>query len=227
MYIIVAGGGMVGGVLVNKLLENKHDVVLIEQNKAICDKVYSESGVIAISGGATSIEALVEAGIQKADVLVAATGSDADNLACAILAKSYDVPRIIVRMRNPAYKNAYRVAGVDSIIRVTDLMVSQMMMDIENPEVRRITTIGGGRADIFVIIVPEQAKVAGKRIKDIVGSRHFPSQCVFIAVYNEKTEELAIPRGEQIINEGDELFLVSTTENIRQAVDFLTAKHKK
>jgi trk system potassium uptake protein TrkA len=227
MYIIVAGGGMVGGVLIGKLLDNKHDVVLVEQNKALCDKLYAESGVVAINGGATSIEALIEAGIQKADVLVAATGSDADNLACAILAKSFDVPRIIVRMRNPAYKNAYRVAGVDSIIRVTDLMVSQMMMDIENPEVRRITTIGGGKADIFVIIVPEQAKVAGKSIKDIVSSRHFPSECVFIAVFNEKTESLAIPRGEQIINEGDELFLVSTTENIRKAVDFLTAKHKK
>ena len=227
MYIIVAGGGMVGGVLIGKLLDNKHDVVLVEQNKALCDKLYAESGVVAINGGATSIEALIEAGIQKADVLVAATGSDADNLACAILAKSFDVPRIIVRMRNPAYKNAYRVAGVDSIIRVTDLMVSQMMMDIENPEVRRITTIGGGKADIFVIIVPEQAKVAGKSIKDIVGSRHFPSECVFIAVFNEKTESLAIPRGEKVINEGDELFLVSTTENIRQAVDFLTAKHKK
>ncbi len=227
MYIVVAGGGMVGGGLVRKLLDNKHDVVLVEQNKAICDKVYAESGVVAITGGATSIESLIEAGIQKADVLVATTGSDADNLACAILAKSFDVPRIIVRMRNPAYKNAYRVAGVDSIIRVTDLMVSQMIMDIENPEVRRITTIGGGKADIFVIIVPEQAKVAGKSIKEIVGSRHFPSECVFIAVFNEKTEALAIPRGEQIINEGDELFLVSTTENIRQAVDFLTAKHKK
>ena len=227
MYIIVAGGGLVGGVLIGKLLDNKHDVVLVEQNKALCDKHYSESGVVAITGGATSIESLIEAGIQKADVLVAATGSDADNLACSILAKSFDVPRIIVRMRNPAYKNAYRVAGVDSIIRVTDLMVSQMMMDIENPEVRRITTIGGGKADIFVIIVPEQAKVAGKSIKDIVSSRHFPSECVFIAVFNEKTEALAIPRGEQIINEGDELFLVSTTENIRKAVDFLTAKHKK
>jgi trk system potassium uptake protein TrkA len=227
MYIVVAGGGMVGGLLVRRLLDNKHDVVLIEQNKIICDKLYAECGVIAINSGATSIEALNEAGIQKADVLVAATGADADNLACAILAKSFEVPRIIVRMRNPAYKNAYRVAGVDSTISVTDLMVSQMMMEIENPEVRRITSIGGGKADIFIVVVPDGAKVAGKSIKDIVESRHFPPQCIFIAIYNQKTEELSIPRGKQVINEGDELFLVSTTENIIKAVDFLTARHKK
>ena len=226
MYVVVAGGGMVGGGLVRSLLDNKHDVVLIEQQKELCDKLYAETGVVAITGGATSIQALEEAGIKKADVVVAATGSDADNLACAILAKSFDVPRIIVRMRDPAYKNAYIVAGVHSIVRVTDLMVNQMMMDIENPEVRRITTIGGGKADIFMVKVPDGAKVAGKNIKDIVGSRHFSSECTFVAVYDQKTEEFSIPRGMQIINEGNELFLISAAENIKKAVDFLTAKKR-
>ena len=226
MYIVITGGGMVGGGLVRMLLDNKHDVVLIEQNKDICDKLYAETGVVAINASATSIEALNEAGITKADVLVAATGQDADNLACAILAKSFEVPQIIVRMRDPAYKNAYIVAGVHSIVRMTDLMVGQIMMDIENPQVRRITSIGGGKADIFLVIVPEHAKVAGKSIQDIVGSRHFPSQCVFIAVYNKQTEEFSIPRGQQVINEGDELFLISTVDNIKKAVDLLIAKNK-
>ena len=226
MYIVVTGGGMVGGGLVRRLLDNKHDVVLIERQKDICDKLYAETGVIAINASATSIEALSEAGIAKADVVVATTGNDSDNLACAILAKSFDVPQVIVRMRDPAYKNAYRVAGVHSIVRVTDLMVSQIMMDIEHPQVRRITTIGGGKANIFMIIVPERAKVAGKSIQDIVGNRHFPSQCVFIAVYNQQTEEFSIPRGKQVINEGDELFLISTAEDIKKAVDFLTARSK-
>ena len=217
---------MVGGGLVRMLLDNKHDVVLIEHNKEICDKLYAETGVVAINASATSIEALNEAGITKADVLVAATGQDADNLACAILAKSFEVPQIIVRMRDPAYKNAYIVAGVHSIVRMTDLMVGQIMMDIENPQVRRITSIGGGKADIFLVIVPEHAKIAGKSVQDIVGSRHFPSQCVFIAVYNKQTEEFSIPRGQQVINEGDELFLISTADHIKKAVDMLIAKNR-
>jgi Trk K+ transport system NAD-binding subunit len=73
---------------------------------------------------------------------------------------------------------------------------------------------------------PDGAKVAGKSVKDIVGSRHFPHQCTFIAVYNQQTEDLSISRGKQIINESDELFLVSTAENIKKAVDFLTAKKR-
>ena len=105
-----------------------------------------------------------------------------------------------------------------------NIMVSQTMMDIENPEVRRITTIGDGKADIFMIKVPDEAKVAGKSIKDIVESRHFPSECTFVAVYDQKTEQFSIPRGKQIINEGNELFLISAAEDIKKAVDFLTAK---
>jgi trk system potassium uptake protein TrkA len=226
MYVIVAGGGMVGGGLVHSLSDNKHDVVLVEQQKDICDKLYAETGVVAINGSATSIEALSEAGVRKADVVVAATGADADNLACAILAKSFNVPRVIVRMRDPAYKNAYVIAGANAIVRVTDLMVNQIMIDIENPQVRRITTIGGGKADIFMVKVPDDAKVAGKSVQDIVESRHFPSECVFVAVYNQQTETFSIPRGKQVITEGNELFLISAAENIKAAVDFLTARTK-
>ncbi len=223
MYIVIAGAGMVGSALARKLLEAKHDVVIIDQNKETCDKLYAETGVIAIYGNAARIEILNEAAIEKADVAIAATGSDADNLACAILAKSFGVPRIIVRMRNPAYEKAYRLAGVTSIVRVLDLMVNQMIMEIEQPRVRRIVTIGGGKADIFMVIIPQGAKVAGQSVEAIARHPKFPSQCVFIAVYSEETEEFSIPRGERVIREGDEVFLISTAEDIKKAADFLTA----
>jgi len=226
MYVVIGGAGMVGGELARKLLGKKHDVVVIDQDKEVCDKLYSETGAIAINGSSARIETLNDAGVKKADVVVAATGNDADNLACAVLAKSLGVPRIIVRMRNPAYENAYKLAGVDSVLHVTDLMVNQMMMEVEQPKVRRITTIGSGKADIFKVVVPQGAATAGKSVKAIVESPKFPSQCVFIAAYNPETEEFSIPRGRRVINEGDELFLISTAGDIKQAVDLLTAKKK-
>jgi len=223
MYIVVAGGGMVGGRLVRRLLEKRHDVVMIDTNREICNKLYAETGVVAVNGKATKIDILKEAGVEKADAMVVATPDDADNLASAILAKSLNVPRVIVRMRDPEYENAYKFAGVHKIVRVTDLMVNQMMMEIENPKVRRITTIGGGRANIFMVIVPKGGQVAGKTVKEITGNEHFPAQCVFIAIYAEEKGELSIPHGEQVVHEGDELFWISTAENIRKVVDFLTA----
>ena len=227
MYIVIAGAGMVGSEVAASLVEKKHDVVIIDRDKEVCDRIYSEIGVIAVNGDASNIETLVEAGVRKADVLAAMMRNDVDNLACAILAKSLDVPRVIVRMRNTAYENAYRLAGANSIVRVADLMVNEMMMEIEQPDVRRIMTIGGGRGEVFMVTIPQGSRAAGKSVGDITKDSRFPAQCVFFAVYNNETEEISFPRGEHIINEGDQVFLVAPTENVKKAADFLTDISRK
>lgn len=222
MFVLIAGGGMVGGMLARKLAEVKHDVVAIDQDKEVCDKLYSETGVVAIHGSVARIEVLHEADIAKADVVIAATGNDVDNLACAILAKSLGVPRIVVRMRDPAYEKAYQLAGVTSIVRVVDLLINQVLTEVEQPKVRKVTTIGGGAADIYMVVIPEAAQVAGKTVQDIARDSRFPSQCVFIAVNSPKQQQFAIPRGDQTITDGDEVFLISSGEDIKAAADFLT-----
>jgi trk system potassium uptake protein TrkA len=221
MYVIIAGIGLVGGELARRLVENRHDVVVVDRDKEICDQLYSEAGVVAITGDIARIEILKQAGIEKADVFVAATGSDTSNLAGSILAKSFGVPEIIVRMRDPAYENAYKLAGVTSITRVTDLMVNQMIVEIEKPRVRKVLTIGGGKADIYSVIIPKGAKVAGQTVESIARNPDFPPQCVFIAVYDRDTKELSIPRGKQVVNETDEILLISPAEDIKQVTDIL------
>lgn len=224
MYIVIVGAGMVGGDLARRLLEGKHDVVVIDIDENVCHQIYAETGVLAIQGSGSEIEVLKEAGADKADIVVAATGSDANNLLVAILAKSLEVPSVIVRMRSPKYENAYRVAGVSAIVRVTDLMINQMLMEIEHPTVRRVTTIGSGKANIFMVLVPKDAKVVGRTVESIAQSREFPPDCSFVAVYNQHTEEFAIPRGSQVISEDDELFVISKPEDIKKVVEFITAK---
>jgi trk system potassium uptake protein TrkA len=221
MYIIIAGIGLVGGELARRLAENKHDVVVIDRSREVCEKIYSEIGVVAITGNVAQIETLYDAGIAKADVFVAATGSDTDNLAGAILAKSLGVQQIIVRMRNASYENAYKLAGVTSITRVTDLMVNQMIVEIEKPRVRKVMTIAGGKADIYSVIIPKGAAVAGKTVESIAKDPKFPPDCVFIAVYDRETKELSIPRGQQIINEKDEILMISPAGDIKKVTDFL------
>ena len=199
MYVVIAGGGIVGGELASTLVEKKHDVVVIDMDKEACDRLYAEIGVIAVNGNAARIPTLKEAGIDKAEVLVAAMGDDVDNLSCAILAKSLGVSQVIVRMRNAAYENAYRLAGITSIVRVTDLMINEMMMEIEHPDVRRIMRIGGGRGEIFMVTIPQNARVAGESVGNITKDSKFPKQCVFIAMYSQEAEHIAFPRGDNII----------------------------
>jgi len=215
---------MVGGELAARLVENKHDIVIIDRDKEVCDRLYSELGIVAIHGNAAHIETLNEAGIKKADVIVASMRDDVDKLACVTLAKSFGVQRIVVRMRDPAYAEAYKIAGATSIVRVMDLLINEMIMDIEQPEVRRIMTISSGRGEIFMVVIPKGAKVAGKNVESITKSQKFPNQCVFIAVHNPSVEEISFPKGEHIINEGDSVFLIAPAEDVKKAADFLISK---
>ena len=226
MRVVVAGGGMIGGKLVQRLTENKHDVVVLDQRQEVCDALYAQTGVVAVNGSAERIQSLKEAEVAKADVVVAATGSDANNLACAILSRSMGVQRVIVRMRDPAYEEAYRLVGVDSILRVTDLLVNQMMTEVEQPKVRKVTMIGEGRAAIYMVIVPREAQIAGREVADIAKDANFPPECIFVATYNQDREIFSIPKGDTVINAGDELFMISTAEHITEAAAFLTAENR-
>jgi trk system potassium uptake protein TrkA len=224
MYIVIAGAGLIGSDLARELLAKKHDVVMIDVSREACDRIFAETGAIAVHGAVADMSALKEARLDQADVAVAATGKDADNLTFATLARGLGVPNVIVRMRDPSYENAYRVTGVTRIVRVTDLLVNQIIMDVEQPDVQRLTRIGGGRADVFSVNVPEDSAIAGKKVREIVQDPDFPDQCVIIAAYNHTADTFVIPRGEQVIHEGDEIFLISSAADIKAASKVILAR---
>jgi trk system potassium uptake protein TrkA len=97
-----------------------------------------------------------------------------------------------------------------------------MLMEIEKPQVRRIMTIGGGKAVIYSVSIPQGAKIAGATVESIGRNPEFPSKCVVIAVYRVDSQELFIPRGQQAVFERDEVFLISPGEDITAVSDFLT-----
>ena len=222
MYIIIAGCGLVGKGLVKQLMAHKHDVVVIDKDKEVCEDVYSDLGVVAINGSATSINVLEEAGIQKCDVAIALMRNDADNLAFALLANNFKVPQIMVRMRDPKYEHAYRLAGVTTIARMIDLFLNQLLMEIEKPKARRVITIGGGKAELIIVRIPKEGKVAGKTVSELAQHKRFPKECILAGVYNEEKQEFIFPHGNKKLNEDDQVFLVARTEDIKKATDFLT-----
>lgn len=214
MYIIITGGGMIGSSLAKALFNNKHDVVVIETSRELCDKLYEETGIEVVNGNSSSASILKDAGIIKADVLVATSNDDASNLACAILAKSYGVPQVIVRMRNKEYAKAYKLAGVNAISSVADLMVNQMMLFVEKPKIKRMMTIGNGKANIYSVVVPINGSCVGKTVLEVSKHKDFPDECVLVAMYNQKKDILTIPRGNKKIFEQDEIFIIASPENI-------------
>jgi len=222
MYVIIAGAGIIGQEIIKMLVENKHDVVAVDEDEQVCETVYTETGALTINGDATDIHVLERAGAAKSDVLVCLMHNPADNIACTLVAKSLGVPRVLARLRNPSYEDAYKLAGVTSIIKMADLLVNELMMEIEQPKIRKIVTLGGGRADIYAVKIPRGAKAIGMSVKDIAQSKSFPEQCVFVGNYDEDKETFQIPRGANVLQKGDIVFLVSNSQHIKQAADFLT-----
>jgi len=221
MYIVIAGAGLVGRGLAEQLAQAKHDVVVIERERAICEQLSSRLGVMAVCGSATSVDILEQAGISKADVAVATMRVDADNLAFSLLAKGARVGHIIARMRDKRYRSAYEEAGVTATIHVAEVFVSQLLLAIEEPHLRQVATFGGGKASIVVDTIPEGAAVAGKTLSEIAAADEFPSECIVTGIYRSRNQEFVIPRGSAEIHAGDRLFLVAERPNLRKASRFL------
>lgn len=221
MYVIIAGVGIIGRQITKMLVENRHDVVAIDRDPDVCESVYAETGALTIQGNATDINTLEKAGAAKADVIVCLMPGAADNIACALLSKSLGIPRIVVRLRNPRYEEAYIQAGATSLIRVSHLLVNRIMTEVEQPKVRRIITLGGGEAEIYAAKIPEKARSAGMKITEIAQKRNFPKDCLFIGIYREESGEFLIPRGGSTLQEGDTVFLLTKSQYIKRATEFL------
>ncbi len=219
MYVIIGGGGLIGTGLVQKLTEQKHDVVLIDRDHGVCEEVYAKYGAITIEGNATDLETLENAGIDRCDVAVATMKNDADNLAFAMLSKHHNVAQVIVRMNDPKYEDVYKTVGVKNISRGAELLIGQIMFTIENPELRTIISFGEIEIDIFMI--PEKAQCVGNSITNIVSQKGFPDGIIFSCVFLDSTHSFIIPRGDTVLGEKDKVFICGLRENIKEAIKFL------
>ena len=221
MYVVIAGGGVFGQGLASRLVEDRHDVVVIDSDRAVCEDVSSTVGALAIHGSATQIDVLTEAGIDKADVAVGALPTDADNLAFSLLARDANVPRLVARMNNPQYESVYRLAGVTRAFNLSELFVQHIALEIEQPDIRQVATFGKGQASIVVIAIPEDALVDGKTVQQIAKDDAFPNECVIAGIFRQEEGEFVFPRGGATIHSGDQIFLASHADIVRKASQYL------
>ncbi len=221
MYVIIAGGGLLGRNVAKKLTASKHDVVVIDERPEVCEYIYERFGVVAIKGSATEISILKEAGIEKADVAVASMRSDADNLSLTIIANSFGVPRIYARMRDPSYKPVYERAGATDAINVVELSATPLVFEIEEPEVSIVYTFRGGRGAIAIIKIPQNSGIVEMTIAQIASDDRFPSDCLINGIFRKEEDEFCVPRGNRKIYGGDEVFITAPLESIRKAAKFM------
>jgi trk system potassium uptake protein len=215
MYIIIAGGGVIGKGLAKRLIESKHDVVIIDIDQKACEEIYSKYGAVTVIGNATDMDTLESAKIDKCDTAVAVMRKDTDNLAFSILAKHFNVKQILARMNDPKYENVYKIAGVTNIARTTDILIDSIISDIESPEVRKVISLGD--IEIDIINVQDNSNCINKNITSIVKQKDFPDNLIITAIYQDRNEMFIVPHGNTIINANDRIFLCGHKKDILKA----------
>ena len=223
MFIIVAGAGTVGRKVASQLMDNRHDIVVIDNDHNVCKMLYSETGIESVNGNATHLEILEDARIRKADVLVCLMRSDADNIASAILARSMGVKRILARMRNPGYADAYKLSGVSSVLRVADLLINQVMTEIEQPRVKRVMSLAGGAAEMYAVVVDQESWAAGKTVTHLAGHKSFPREAILAGIYRVGSEAFVVPRGDTVLESDDTVYVVTAAKHIKSIANILNS----
>lgn len=132
MYIIIVGGGKVGYYLMKSMVEAGNKVCLIEAEKNLCEKIAEEFNDMVIWGDGTSLDVLKDANIEYADVMVAATGKDEENLViCQIAKMNYKISKTIARINNPKNTQVFKALGVDKTVCSTEVIANLIGKTVE------------------------------------------------------------------------------------------------
>ncbi|MCY4624046.1 MAG: TrkA family potassium uptake protein [Chloroflexi bacterium] len=167
MYIVVVGGGRVGFYLSRALFNAGHEVFIIERNGRRVDELVTHFGNVAIKGDGSEPIIQMAAGVARADILIATTGADEDNLAACQLAKHrFNVPKTVTLINSPEDERLFGLLGVDVVVSSTQLLLGAIEEELPAHSRAHVLPVQGNR-EAATIEVPQGSPVIGKRLSDI------------------------------------------------------------
>src|SRR3990172_9784789 len=209
MYIIVIGGGKVGFYLASELVQEGHEVLLIEQDGAKCERIAEELGDIVLRGDGCEASTMEMAGFGRADMVIAVTGDDEDNLvSCQVAKAKFDVPRTIARINNPKNESIFRKLGIDTTVSATGAILAQIEQELPEHPLMRLLTFKGGGLEIVEVKVPATAAIVGHPVREIM----LPQQSIIVLLVDPGGTP-RVPTSETVIQAEDEVVAVTRTEN--------------
>jgi len=218
MFVFIAGGGRTGAQLAMQLLEQNHQVRLIEHRRELLSLLHRELPTEVIyEGSATDPAVLKLAGLDKADVVVATSSDDAANLVICYLARTlFNTRRTVARINNPL--NAWlfdQSFHVDETINQADVMAHLIQEEMYLGDMMTLLKLRRGRYAVVEEKVPAGAKAIGKQIKDL----GLPDQCIVAAII--RNGQITLPRGISTLEEGDEVLAVTDADGAKELARLL------
>lgn len=221
MYILIGGAGMMGLDLAKTLLNMGHTIAVIDIDPMACQYAREKIGVMAFEGSAVNTTVLLEAGIRKCDVLIAALREDALNLAMTTLSKHYGVLQVVVRMSDRDFAEPYQLAGATHIISTSELAITRIVNAIEYPQVDAMMHFEQGQVEVLKLSIPPLCSVVGQTVAAIAQHPRFPIGTLIIGYQAHPHEDLIIPNGSTVLESGSTILAVTKPNLVRQMLDFM------
>jgi trk system potassium uptake protein TrkA len=217
-YVIVIGGGKVGYHLAKHLLERGYEVTLIEKDKVRSGWLAHHLGACCVMvGDGDEMAFLATTGIERAGVVVGATGDDEDNLiACQLAKRKFNVPRTIARVNDPDNVNLFRAVGIDVAVSATELLMGLIEAELSGSGAVKGVAVKASGANLVDVALPELSSLVGRRVADFKLDDGEMVVCIV------RAGRPVMPQPEVIIERGDELIIYSTTLDVDRVRELVT-----
>ena len=207
MYVLIAGGGRIGRYIAKDLVEKGHEVTILERIASRCEQLVMDTDVLVIEGDACDVRYLEQGHADRADVFVATTHEDDDNLVACQLAKiEFGVKRAISRVNTPKNVEIFETLGIEPVSS-TRLISELLENEFSVGELIHLTSLKGGRVQLVELRIPEGPSAPRPRTLE---SLDLPREAVIVALF--RGNETVIPHGGTEIRPGDEVVALTTPE---------------
>lgn len=227
MKILIVGDGKVGYALAEQLSTENHDVTVVDNSAKALTKALQSLDVLCVRGSASSKQTLLEAGVDKADLVIAVTSSDEINMVCALLAHKLGNARIIARIRNPEYTDSEDfikdALGIDLCINPELAAAGEIARLLRFPSAHSIEIFARGRVEMVEFPLTAQSPVVGKELSELLPKLPIP---VLISLV-QRGEETFTPHGGTVLRAGDHIYVIGTPPQNTQFARYLGFIQKK
>ncbi len=208
MYIIIVGGGRLGYYLLKALLNEGNEVLLMEKEAYICENINEEMGSVCFRGDGCETATMEEVGTGRADMLVAVTGDDEDNLiACQVAKHKFNVPTTIARIRNPQNEVLFKKLGVNVTISSTQIILEYIEREIPTHPLTHLLTLSDKGLEIVDIRISPESIAVGKAIREI----DLPKESKLALIIPLEHTPHA-PTASTVLHAGDRIIALTTRE---------------
>jgi trk system potassium uptake protein TrkA len=200
MYIIIVGAGDIGTPLLDLATRERHEVVVIERDEEVAADVAGTYDCLVLNRDATTMEALEEAGADRADAIISTTDQDATNVMVMLLAQELDVPSQVSVVHNTEHMDLFRQLGVNVLENPERLIAEYLYRAVQRPSIKDFMHLSGD-AEIFEITVSEEGSITGRILAAADEAGAIPDDVRVVAI--ERGRSVLLPQGDTEIQPGD------------------------